>query len=108
MKYKQVYALLQERQSTAAGFRYKDRSGWRSPVQNSMTRYRPLWIIAEDPVCSRRIWITQEGCDLRITIAEMDAQGDNHNSSPLVTCRTITELSAGLQRLFMEKGKVVA
>lgn len=108
MKYKQVYNLLQERQRTMVGFRYTDRSGWRSPVQDYMTRYRPLWIIAEDPACSRRIWITQEGYDMQVTVADMDAQGKNHNSSLRVACRTIRELTAGLQRLFEEKGKVVA
>lgn len=108
MKYKQVYDLLQERQSTVAGFRYIDRSGWRSPVQDYVTRYRPLWIIAEDPACSRRIWITQEGYDMQITVAEMDAQGKNHNSSLRVACRTKTELATGLRKLFDEKGKVAA
>ena len=76
-------------------------------MQGYITRYRPLWIIAEDLACSRRVWITQEGCDMQITVAEMNAQGKNHNSSLRVACRTITELAAGLQRLFAEKGKVV-
>jgi hypothetical protein len=45
---------------------------------------------------------------MQVTVADMDAQGKNHNSSLRVACRTIRELTAGLQRLFEEKGKVVA
>ena len=61
MKYREIYAALAKRRMDVPGFRFSDYSGWRSPTQSYMTRQRPLWIVAEDPSLSRRLWITQEG-----------------------------------------------
>lgn len=103
MQYKEVYALLNERRNKVSGFSYTDRSGWRVSSPSYIDHYRPLWIIAEDPACSRRIWITQEGSEMQITVAEMDEQGHNHNSALQLSCRSKTALAAGLRKLFVQE-----
>ena len=66
MKYREIYDVLEKQQIDVPGFRFSDYSGWRSPWQSYMTLQRPLWIVAEDPASSRRLWITQDGRDLSI------------------------------------------
>ena len=61
MKYREIYDVLEKQQIDVPGFRFSDYSGWRSPWQSYMTLQRPLWIVAEDPASSRRLWITQDG-----------------------------------------------
>lgn len=75
-------------------------SGWRSPTQSYMTRQRPLWIVAEDPALRRRLWITQDGKDLSITVGKMDQNGGNCGTVNRISCRNRTELAAELHRLF--------
>ena len=66
MKYREIYDVLEKQQIDVPGFRFSDYSGWRSPWQSYMTLQRPLWIVAEDPASSRRLWITQDGRGLSI------------------------------------------
>ena len=75
MKYREIYDVLEKQQIDVPGFRFSDYSGWRSPWQSYMTLQRPLWIVAEDPASSRRLWITQDGRDLSITAGKMDRAG---------------------------------
>ena len=70
MKYREIYDVLEKQQIDVPGFRFSDYSGWRSPWQSYMTLQRPLWIVAEDPASSRRLWITQDGRDLSITVGK--------------------------------------
>ena len=100
MKYREIYAALAKRRMDVPGFRFSDYSGWRSPTQSYMTRQRPLWIVAEDPALSRRLWITQEGRDLSITVGKMDQNGGNCGTVNHISCRNRTELAAELRRLF--------
>ncbi len=100
MKYKKVYDVLNERHLRVPGFRYSDHSGWRSPHQSYMTLQRPLWIVAEDPASSRRLWITQDGRDLSITVGKMDQNGGNCGMVKRISCRNRTALAAELRRLF--------
>ena len=100
MKYKEVYAALAKRRMDVPGFRFSDYSGWRSPTQSYMTRQQPLWIVAEDPALSRRLWITQDGRDLSITVGKMDQNGGNCGTVNHISCRNRTELAAELRRLF--------
>lgn len=102
MKYRELYAVLENRRHSAPGFRYDDRSGWRNP-RSYIDHIRPLWIIAEDPAAGRRIWITHEGSDMKITVGEMDAQGRNGKSLERISCKTKTELSERLRRLFSQE-----
>lgn len=73
MKYASIYALLRERAARVPGFHINDHSTWNRPVQNWMTRQRPLWIIVEDPSVNRRIWITQERNQLMVSCAQLNA-----------------------------------
>ena len=100
MKYKEVYAALAKRRMDVPGFRFSDYSGWRAPTQSYMTRQQPLWIVAEDPALSRRLWITQEGRDLSITVGKTDQNGGNCGTVNRISCRNRTELAAELRRLF--------
>lgn len=102
MKYKKVYKVLNERHLRDSGFQYYDHSGWRSPHQSYMTLQRPLWIIAEDPVAGRRIWITQERAKLSITVGPMDEHGHNYGHARMIFCRNQTELVSELKRLFAD------
>ena len=75
MKYKEVYLALNQRKLDAPGFHYSDYSGWRAANQSYMTRQRPLWIVAEDPVAGRRMWICHDGSALSVTICKMNSEG---------------------------------
>jgi len=65
-----------------------------------MTRQRPLWIVAEDPALRRRLWITQDGRNLSITVGKTDQNGGNCGTVNRISCRNRTELAAELHRLF--------
>ena len=66
MKYREVYLALNQRKLDAPGFHYSDYSGWQAANQSYMTRQRPLWIVAEDPASSRRMWICHDGSVLSV------------------------------------------
>lgn len=86
MKYASIHALLHKREASVPGFHINDHSTWNCPIQNQMTRQRPLWIIVEDPSVKRRIWITQERNQLMLSCAQLDvdprsqARRDNYCS----------------------------
>lgn len=107
MKYRELYSILENRRLSTPGFRYDDRSGWRnfnaSPYINQI---RPLWIIVEDSSAGQRIWITQDGPDMEITVCEMDAQGRNGKTLQRISCKTKTELAERLRRLFTQETTV--
>lgn len=100
MKYRKVYKALERRWQTAPGFRFSDFSGWRQPKQSHSTRFRPLWIVAEDRSTMRRIWITQEGHDLNITYIAMDDQGRNYGDAQQIRCSNQTYMAKALNDLF--------
>ena len=100
MKYKEIYAALNQRRQEVPGFSDSDYSGWRAARQSYMTLQRPLWIVAEDPSAHQRLWITQDGSSLSITVGKMDAQGHNCGTSTCIQCRNRTDLAAALRRLF--------
>ena len=100
MKYREIYAVLNQRKLVVPGFRYSDFSGWRAANQSYMTRQRPLWIIAEDPAVGKRLWITHEYSSLSVTICKMDERGSNLGASRHIACENRTKMAAVLQSLF--------
>lgn len=102
MKYRELYAVLENRRRSAPGFQYDDRSGWRNPI-SYIDYIRPLWIIAVDPAAGWRIWIIHEGRDMIIKVREMDAQGHNVKTLQCIYCKTKTELAERLRRLFSQE-----
>lgn len=100
MKYKAVYEVLNQQRNSSPGFQYSDHSGWRSPQQTYMTLQRPLWIIAEDPAAGRRLWITQDGRQLSITVGRMDVHGHNCGTALYLVCANRTQLAEKLRELF--------
>lgn len=100
MKYKDLYAVLNKRRSMVAGFSYEDRSGWHVAKPDYIDRTRPLWIIAEDRVARKRIWIAQEGVGMGITVRAMDGDGQNCETLRRINCRSRKKLAELLQGVF--------
>lgn len=100
MKYREVYRDSECRWQILPGFRFFDFSGWRQSKQSHLTRFRPLWIVAEDRSAMRRIWITQEGHDLDITCMAMDDQGRNCGDAQHIRCSSQTQMAQELDKFF--------
>ena len=101
MKYKKVYEILEHRRFHDAGFRYSDYSGWRSYNQTYVDRQHPLWIVAEDPSAGRRLWITQDGSHLSITIGPMDRHGHSYGHAIPIHCKNQSMLVNTLRKLLI-------
>lgn len=103
MKYPGIYAALNERRTKIPSLRISDYSGWRAAQQTFITRLRPLWIVVEDPDINKRIWITQDGRDLSISIAQLDLPINDaayHRSHQRRSFRNQKSLLAYLTTLF--------
>ena len=100
MKYKAIYEALEQRRKNTPSFRYSDYSGWRAANQSYLTLQRPLWVVAEDPVAGRRLWITQDGSQLSITIGPMDEKGQNYGSANMTRYENRTQMALALRKLF--------
>lgn len=70
MKYKEIYAALNQRRQEVPGFSYSDYSGWRCLEQSSATL--PLWVEAEDPVHHRRFIFKHYGIMIQTIIIDCD------------------------------------
>jgi len=101
MKYKEIYKALERRWQVSPGFRFVDYSGWRNP-SNSNASYRPLWIIVEDKLGKRCIWITQSGTAMAINWQRMDENGHGIGESVRIRCKNKTEMAQKLEQLFAE------
>lgn len=103
MRYSGIYAALDERKAKISGLRVSDYSGWWAVPQTYITRCRPLWIVVEDPSINKRIWITQNGRDLSICMAQLDLPTDDpayHRSQQQRRFRNQTTLLTYLNTLF--------
>lgn len=100
MKYREVYLALNQRKSDALGFHHSYYSGWQAANQSYMTLQRPLWIVAEDPASSRRMWICHDGSALSVTICKMNSEGHSCGPSHRFPCKNRMELAATLRTLF--------
>lgn len=78
-KYKKIYRLIY----VADLDTINDYSNWNKPHQDITTRAIPLWIICESKIINKRIWITQEFGDFKITTAalNLDVKTEEYNKS---------------------------
>lgn len=102
MKYRELYAVLDQRRNHNPNFHYTDYSGWKERPQTYLTLVRPLWIIAEDYGTGYRFWITQSSRDMKVSYAKMTVQGNGPNLAYCQRCRKKSELAAIVSSLFAE------
>jgi hypothetical protein len=102
MRYKEMYDLLEQRRRHVPGFSYTDYSGWRTYPPTYIDMARPLWIVAEDPAAQRRIWITQSGPDMRVSICSTDPKNGGRQIV-VGRCKRKSDLADILRHLFEEQ-----
>lgn len=96
MKYKEIYAALNQRRQEVPGFSYSDYSGWRCLEQSSATL--PLWVEAEDPVHHRRFIFKHYGIMIQTIIIDCDTHTEQK-----ILHRRRDDLGADLLALFQSE-----
>lgn len=100
MKYKQIYQVLEKHDVKIA----HDNSGWRYATGCRLygQQIHPLWIVAEAPLNSLRLWITHSAGKLSVTTANLalpSGSREYHLSHTCRSFRTQKELAGYLEEL---------
>jgi len=105
-RYREIYKLI----FTADIDEINDRSNWlHSGEKNYVELKMPLWIIMESKILNKRIWITEEWGDLKISTAQLDLDvnsreyHDSYERFHFKTQKQLTEKLADLLEPCLEK-----
>lgn len=98
-RYREIYKLI----FTADIDVINDHSNWlHSGEKNFIDLKMPLWIIMESKILNKRIWITEEWGDLRISTAQLDLDvksNEYHDSYEHFNFKTQKQLTEKLKSL---------
>ena len=96
MRFRKIYAILNERKMSHPNFSMTDRSNWQKPIQNYVGRMYPLLIIVDDKDINKRVWIGKSCNKLHVTTVQLNPDPNSGDCSERPICQAFTTQWGGL------------